>query len=271
MAEVIVEAPMAWDNTLLDVSKSLVFSVSEFKEQFLWGLPLCNPTTGQALSDDVIKFKLLAAQKFLEHTLGIKLFKQTIVERKDYVREEWYQWGFVKTSYPILQPVSLTGNLNGQTQLTYPPQWLSTKQSNDEYKNSNLYVVPNGVGNTTVEFLAVNYSSFFSFYGARIIPNYWEITYKTGFDNIPYDLISIVGKIAAVELLPIIEMSIGGMGGAMFGMASQSISLDGLSQSVSKANGGNLFQNRLKQYGEELLRDLPKLKMAYVGIVFDVM
>jgi hypothetical protein len=58
----------------------------------------------------------------------------------------------------------------------------------------------------------------------------------------------------------------------MFGLASQSLSLDGLSQSVSKANGGNIFGQRLKQYGEELFKtDLPMLRSVYSGIKFEVM
>ena len=58
MAEVNLTIPMAWNNSLNDVSKSLVFSVSEYKEQFLWGIPLCNPITNQSISDYVFKQKL---------------------------------------------------------------------------------------------------------------------------------------------------------------------------------------------------------------------
>lgn len=269
MAEVVIETPMAWNNSLSDVSKSLVFSVSEFIEQYLWGIPLCNPVTGQSLSDDVIIQRLLASQAFLESILGLKLFKQIIEENKDFVREEFQTWGFIKTAYQINTPIQLTGNLVNQQQIKYPTEWLSCKKSTDNIMFNELYVIPNGAHAVTFDNLAVNYSQFFSFFGARILPNYWKIKYWTGFDKIPYDLMSIIGKMAAVEILPLIEMVVGGA--SMFGLASSSLSLDGLSQSVSKANGGNIFQNRIKQYGDEVLRDLPRLRSAYVGIVFDVM
>lgn len=271
MAEVNLKFPMAWNNSLNDVSKSLVFSVSEYKEQFLWGIPLCNPITNQSISDEVFKQKLLSAQSFLEQYLGIKLFKQIITENKDYVREEFQSWGFIKTSFQINKALSLQGCLNNQVQITYPQEWLSCKQSNTDLHFPQLYIVPNGQNNSTTQFLAVNYSQYFSFYGARIIPNYWKIKYCTGYDKIPSDLISVIGKLAAIEILPVIEMSIGGVGSGMFGLSSQSLSLDGISQSVSKSNGGNIFQSRLKQYAEELLKDLPRLKSIHVGISFDVM
>jgi hypothetical protein len=255
MAQRVFKIPMVWNNSMDDVSKSLVFSVSEFKENFLWGIPLCNQSTGQSLSDEVFKQKMLSAQKFVENYLGIKLFKQLIEESKDFVREEFYSWGFIKTSYPINEPLSLQGCLNNQVQITYPKEWLDVKKSSDQVRYNNLYILPNGQNNSTTQFLAVQYSQYFSFYGARIIPNYWKIKYCTGFDAIPDDLINIVGKLASIELLPIIEMTVVG-GGTTFGLASQSLSLDGLSQSISKANGGNIFGQRLKLYGEEFQRDI---------------
>ena len=271
MSEVVLNIPMTWNNSLQNVSKSLVFSVTEFKEQFLWGIPLCNPITGQKVTDDMFKQKLLSAQHFLEEYLGIKLFKQVMEENKDFVREEYQTWGYIKTSWQINEPISLQGCLNNQVQITYPKEWLSTKRESSGMRYNNLYVIPNGENNATTTFLATQYSQYFSFYGARIIPNYWKIKYCTGYDKIPADLIEIIGKIASVSILPVIEMTVGGVGGGMFGLASQSLSLDGLSQSVSKANGGNIFQSRLKQYGEELLRELPRLRSIYVGIRFDVM
>lgn len=273
MATVTLNMPMTWNNSLQDISKSLVFSVSEFKEQFLWGIPLCNPVTGQKITDDTIKQKLLASQKFLEEYIGVKLFKQVVEESKDYVREEYFQWGFIKTSWQINEPISLIGCLNNQQQINYPKEWLTTKKSSEnlQLKYTQLYIVPNGQNNATTQFLAVNYSQYFSFYGARIIPNYWKVRYCTGYDQIPQDLIETIGMMATVSILPIIEMTIGGVGGHMFGLASQSLSMDGLSQSVSKANGGNIFGQRIKLYGDQLLKKLAQLRSIYGGIKFDVM
>jgi hypothetical protein len=271
MAEVVINTPMTWNNSLQDVSKSLVFSVSEFKDQFLWGIPLCNPVTGQKISDDMFKQKLLSSQHFVEEYLGVKLFKQIILENKDFVRDEYLQWGFIKTSFQINEPLELTGNLNNQEQIKWPKEWLSTKQSSDNMRFPQLYIMPNGENNSVTTFLGTTTNQFFNTQHARIIPNYWKIKYCTGFDKIPADLIETIGKIATVSILPVIEMSIGGVGGGMFGLASQSLSLDGLSQSVSKSNGGNIFQSRLKQYGDELLKDLARLRSIYVGIRFDVM
>lgn len=271
MATEIFEIPMVLSDTT-NSPHPLIFTADEFKENFLWGLPLSNPVTQARVTDNMIRMKIQAAQDMLEKYLDIKLFKQIITETQDFVREEYMNWGFVKTDYQINKPLSMVGRLNEHTQITYPKEWLTTKQSSDKnVRFPQLYIIPNGMNNATTQFLAVSYSQYFSFYGARLIPNYWHIVYCTGFDEVPPDIINVIGKIASINILPVLEMGIGGIGGGMFGLASQSLSLDGLSQSVSKANGGNIFSQRLKQYAEELKTELPMLKTMYSGIKFNVM
>lgn len=245
----------------------LVFTADEFKESFLWGIPLENPITHAKVTDEMIVSKIRAAQQMLERYLDIKLFKQLVTETQDFNREEYSNWGYIKTDYFVNECISLVGRLNEQNQITYPKEWLTVKKSNKEMYFPQVYIVPNGKNNATMAYLSIQYSQFFSFYGARLIPNYWNITYCTGFNHIPDELINILGKIAAINVLPIIEMGIGAQGG-MFGLASQSLSLDGLSQSVSKANGGNIFSQRLKQYAEELKVELPAMQINYSGIKF---
>lgn len=270
MATNIFEIPLLFNDNGAG-KHPLIFTSEEFKENYLWGLPLSNPITHAKVTDDMLRLKIIAAQEFLEKYLDIKLFKQLMIESQDYHRAEFSSWGFVRTDYQVNECLSLEGRLNEHTQITYPKEWLTTKKSSDKtVRFPHVYIIPNGMNNSTTKFLAVQYSQYFAFYGADYIPDYWQLKYCTGFDEIPYEIINVIGKIASISILPVLEMGIGGQG-AMFGLASQSLSLDGLSQSVSKANGGNIFSQRLKQYGEELKIDLPMLKSMYSGIKFTVM
>lgn len=262
---------MPWNNTILNASKALVFTPDEYKSQYLWGIPLCNPYTNQSISDTVIKQQLQAAQTFMENYLGLKLFKQIIRENKDFIRDEYREWGYVKTSYTINEAFELKGVLNDYQVINYPKEWISIKKINDILRYRELYIVPNGMSSASFSYLGAQFSQYFGFSGARIIPNYWRITYCTGFETIPMDIINVIGKIASVSLLPLIEMTVTGSNGSTFGIASTSLSLDGLSQSISKANGGNIFGQRLKQYGDEIRTTLVQLKGMYSGIVFDSM
>lgn len=259
-------------NKFTGAQGSLLLSTSEFKEQWLFGIPLCNQVTGQTLSENTFKEKILYAQRTVENELSIKLFRQTIVESKDFVREEFSQWGFVKTSWQILKPCSLTGQLNERPIIEYPSQWLSIKRgnSNDNSPWKEMYVVPNGEATVTFSYLLTAYPHYFTFQGARIIPNYWKMRYITGFEQVPNDIIELVGMMVAIQILPMLELVVGSVTGNSFGQASSSLSMDGLSQSTSRMNGGNIFQNRLKQYTDQVKEMKASLKGVYRGISFDV-
>jgi hypothetical protein len=251
----------------------MVLSAGEFSNQFLWGIPLCNMSTGVSLPDNVILAKLQAAQRYVENMLDFKLFKQYVSETKHFVRDEYQEWGFIKASWPVNIPFYVIGQLNGQAVLQFPNEWVTVynKAIKDYSFERNIYFVPNGQG-TAVSF-AYNFTinNLYAFYGSRIIPEYWQLQYVTGFEIIPADVINLIGKYAAIQLLPVIEMTIVSGGGYTFGSASNSLGLDGMSQSISKANGGNIFAKRIQQYTAEFDKEIKQLKAAYSGFTFDVM
>ena len=249
-----------------------VLSVSEFKEQWLYGIPLCNNVTGQEMSDNVYKRYMLAAQTKVENELGIKLFPTYVTETKDYIQEEFNKWGYIKTSWPILKPCELEGRLNEREIISYPKEWLTIRResASDNQSFKNLYIVPNGQNNVTFTFLATTYPHYFQVYGARIVPNYWNIKYVSGFHKVPDDIIQLIGMLVSMYVLPQLEMTVGGANSLGFGLASSSLSLDGLSQSTSKMNGGNIFSNRMKSYSDQFKELWVSLKGIYKGITFDV-
>lgn len=266
-------AGILWNDLNLSTQQSQVMSAEDFKKNYLWGIPLCNPVTGESLSDEVINNKIKAWQDLFEQEFSLKLFKQRIVESKDLVSEEFMNWGFIKTSWQILNICELKGRFNEREIIQYPKDWLSIRRSNanDNVRWHELYIVPNGNSAMSFNFYNTAFTQYFNFRGARLIPNYWNITYITGFDVIPQGIINLIGLASCIDILAMIEMGISSRGGsAGFGLASQSLSFDGLSQSASKMNGGNIFQQRIKGYNEQLKDLYIKLKGAYKGITFDV-
>lgn len=248
---------------------SAVISPSEFRQDWLWGIPLTS-AANTTLTDQTITRKIIQAQDWVENYVGIKLFKQEISESKDFIREQFFTWGYLMTSWQINDIKSLIGRLNERTEITYPKEWLTIRRANDNHYNNTLYIVPNGQASVTMDFLSTTYSQWFNFYGARIIPQYWYMTYCTGFDYIPPDFLRLIGMLAAIDLLLLIELGVGPMGGQMFGLGNSSLSLDGLSQSIGKMNGGNIFQQRLKAYLEDVKTLSNQLRNMYGGIKFEV-
>lgn len=96
----------------------------------------------------------------------------------------------------------------------------------------------------------------------RMIPDYWDFQYITGFDldHMPMDLINLTGKLATFGPLGIAGDLILGAG-----IAAQSIGVDGLSQSISSTssaiNAG--YGARIIQYQKEIAETVKRLKLVY--------
>jgi hypothetical protein len=247
----------------------LVMSPSNLQNLYLAGIPLCYPNGGR-VSQELIKQKLLSAQKFLENYLSIKFQKQIITEEQDFNKQEFTSWGYIRTVFPINVAKKLEGRINNITQITYPESWLSVKDSNDSTRFRNLHIIPNTQGSTEQNQYSVVYSGIaptIGYFGSNNIPNYWRVTYCTGWDadDLPYDLLDAVGKIAAIQVLAITGDLIFGAG-----VGNQSISIDGISQTYSTTKGGGkgAFAGRIDQYKNELEQSLKDLKSEYLGIMF---
>lgn len=254
---------------------SLIVSVNDFKNQFLFGLDL--QRYGKEMPDHVYEGYLLAAQQRIEEFLQIKLIKQIYAEDKNFYGDDFKQWSYFPTQYPVTCPLAAHGFLGTIRQVEYPKVWLSAKTTSDgQYLQRQMHLVPNA--NSTFNQIAyIGMMPHTGMFNSRVIPNYWKLFYVTGWDRnkIPKTIIEVIGKIAAIDILTIAS-------DAMLpypGIASTSISLDGLSQSLSSfANGTTgIFGARLKSYTDDLFgksgRDgeLKRLKDTYLGIIFGVM
>ncbi|MDX1960032.1 MAG: hypothetical protein SFU98_15805 [Leptospiraceae bacterium] len=261
-------------NTNLDI----VINPQELIRLYLHGLPLCSPN-GVELSNELIKQKIIASQRQLENSLNIKLFLQIRRENTAFIRTEYNSWGYVNTSFPVLAPLKLEGYINLTKQITYPRHWLSVRKEfttthmhgDDEIYHRHVYLVPSGnqAGRPSDQGVIFNgITPYAGFLGHSYIPNYWMTTYLTGFYVVPQDIIDVIGKMAAIELLAI-------LGDIIYqpGATNSSVSLDGVSQSVglTRSSSGGLFDGRIKLYTQELKDSMEILKNKYKGVTFNVL
>jgi hypothetical protein len=239
-------------------NENIVISPSELLEIYFFGIPM-KTQDGKQMADHVIKTYIRSAQEEVEGYLNIKINKQVIEERRDFNREDYRDWGFVRTSYPVVEPLSLIGNINDVQQVLYPVEWLSARTSSDGIGHfRNLYLVPSGTK-------AAQYSGItphVGYFGAAHIPQYWKVRYCTGFESVPADILNIIGKMASINLFHIMGDLILGAG-----IASQSIGIDGLSQSISTTSSATNagYGARVTGYLDDLKIGLPRLKAKYDG------
>ena len=260
---------MAQQSILFKWAKNddLVISPQELKNRYLFGIPVVD-SDGNNMPDEDIKFYIRAAQTEIENFLSIKINKQVYKESRDFNFDDWLSWGYTSTTYMVNKPLSLQGFLNTTLQIDYPPEWLSAKKTSDNilfHRTVNLVPIHGSANSLSNNVVYVGIAPYIGYFGNKQIPNYWEIKYITGWDNTPADIVNIIGKLASINIFHILGDIILGAG-----IASKSISIDGLSQTVtttqSAENAG--YSARIKAYLQDIKLAAPTLRLFYKRITF---
>ncbi len=250
----------------------LILSANEVLNLYLYAVNI-EDSDGTRFDTESINFYIRAAQQEIEKYLNIRIQRQLVTETQNFYRDEYAtQFPLLHPTYQVRVPLALIGFLNKIEQIIYPPEWLLTKESNQGEYNHSISVVPNGVSSTVGNFDVVltGITAYLGLQRYALIPNYWTLQYETGYacNEIPYDIINIIGKLAAIPLLNIAGDLILGAG-----IARQSLSIDGLSQQIdstaSATNSG--YGARIINYTREINETLERLSGVYKRINFTVL
>lgn len=252
-------------------NEGIVISPEELLLLYLYGFNDIGSQDGSSMSSENIRFYILAAQREIEQFLGIKFNQEFIDENFDYYRDDYMQgFPFVNTTWQVLKPYSWIGMLNTVEQIVYPEQWLNWRQSSNSLNWRKISIVPNG--SMTHGDANVIYTGVTAYYGLRSlkqVPDYWYIQYTTGFTlkNMPWELLNVVGMYGVIPVLAIYGDLILGAG-----IASQSLSIDGLSQSISSTSSATNsgLGSRIVEYRKTVKETLEHVKKTYRGIAFTV-
>ena len=253
--------PVIQFNIVYAKNTQLVYSAAELVEPYLHGIPLCLPD-GRKPSMESLAEKIRLAQRQVEQFLSIKLFRQEVTETRDFIRSDYFNWGYLQVTYPIREVLDFDGFVSTTKQVEFPATWVSSKETDQEdLLFRTIHIVPAGSntpGTNSVVFVGITPN--LGFMGVQSIPNYWRVKYCTGFKVIPVELRDVVSKLAAIQILAILGDLLLGPG-----ISSSSLSLDGLSQSISSTRSGttSIYGARIKQYGDEVKEALTNLKDWY--------
>ena len=254
-------------NVSYTIDSELIWSVEEYLVDYLTDIPL-RGLGGEKIADKAIEAKIRIATSQMEGYLSIRIPKQRVSEQQDFEREHFENWGAIHANFLVTEVIQLQGQLNFARQIKYPRGWISLKRQIEKARN--IHIVPGqqedlqGLQN---DFVAVFTGKFpiFGYSSANYIPNYWNIDYATGFEEVPYDLQDAVAKTATMQVLAILgDVAFGA------GIASKSLSLDGLSQSIGTTQSAenSLYSARIRQFEKELKNELKWLKNRYTGLQF---
>lgn len=248
----------------------LILNDRELLTLFFYGIDIVNKQ-GTLMDPDMLNFYIESAQQEVEKFLGIKIVKQVVTERSDYYRNEFQDRGFVRVKYPVKQTVKLDGYLGNQALISYPGTWQIANRVNSTATSRQITIVPNSNVADLVLGAVV--------YGGTVLPylglvnsdnigSYWMAQYITGFDfdELPMDLFHLIGKLASIPVFDVLGDIVLGLPA----LASYSISLDGLSNSISSTNSATnaAYGARIINYQKEIEQTLKKLTGIYKGITF---
>jgi hypothetical protein len=251
----------------------LVLSPTEVRDLYFFGIDIVDGS-GNEIPDTTIRFYIEAAQKEIENRLKIKFKKQLFEESCAYFRDNYINnLPRVQTRYPVNEGLSLTGYYKKVEQISFPKEWLSSSVNSDGIYSKRLSIVPSAgsaVGTSQdVIFTGITTSYFGSLGRFHTLPDYWTSQYVTGFDvdHYPSDLINVVGMLSTIPVLAIAGDLILGAG-----IASQSLSMDGLSQSISSTSSATNsgYGSRIIEYRKTIDLSLKQIEKTYKGFNFNV-
>jgi hypothetical protein len=240
-----------------------VLSIDELKTNYLFGLDLTDDN-GNPMPDDLFIHYIRTAVSRLEHELDLSVAPKVLqdVNRFDFIRPEYYKYIWIGLEeYPIISVDAVRLVLPTEQQvINFDPSWFQLDKESGQ-----LMIIP-GNGQLSTVVLGQSGAWLPLVYGwDDFIPDVFRVDYVVGFEKgkIPHMIKDVIGKWASMGPLNLAGDLISGAG-----IASKSISMDGLSQSVattsSATNAG--FGARLIQYTKEIKETLPLLRRYYKGI-----
>jgi hypothetical protein len=251
-------------------NEGLVLTPSELKSLYFYGVDV-KSKDGSELDDNTIIEYIGWAQRIVEQQLDIKIFPTLITEQSDYYKDDYVNnFPYFRTSFMVSEVCSCIGRINGVDQIKYPKEWLSSKGSSDDKFFKQIHIVPNGsVVNADADVIFTGVTAQYGLRSYPNVPTYWTVQYETGFkiDKIPSDIIHVIGTLASIPLLAIAGDLILGAG-----IAAQSLSIDGLSQSISSTSSATNagYGARIIEYRKIVDQSLTTMKGYYKGINFTV-
>ena len=257
---------------------SALFSLDDLtakylKDNYLTGF-VFKDRCDQELSDAWFEDKLANAFARFEEITNIDVLERTVVgEKHDYFVTDYLTYAFMQLYRIPAQRVSEVRAVypTGQTVQVFPAEWVRIT-----VEHSQFHLVP--TAGTLAHILMGSGAGYlpFIFAGTSYLPSLWEVDYVSGFapDAVPRDVVAVICKLACVEILTIMCDLIGPLG-----IASQSLGIDGMSQSTSRQLPA--FKARLDAYkidlgipgpglgvdGKFATGEIAQLRRTYLGMV----
>jgi len=229
------------------------------RDNYLFGIPL-EDIKGNRMKEDLLDHYIKAAIQYTQRILQIIISPITVEdEAHDYYLDEFMNWGFIQLyKRPIIEVVSM-GMYFGDNKLIEIPQgWIRPTLVSGQVQ---IFPTSGGAAGMILTQSGSFMPMMMGMYSYA--PQIWRISYRAGMEEIPEDLGEYVMKRASIGVLQVWgDLIIGA------GIANQTISLDGLSQSIGTTQSPEFSGAgaRIKNYQDDMKILEARLKDTFLGI-----
>lgn len=247
-----------------------IISPQDIRDLHLFGLTLASQMPdaitqkNRVITDEIIKRIILNAIEQAELDLNIDISPVQRKVKMPFDRNLYQQYGYmVLPNRPVMSIDSFTVTpANGVDIYKVPLDWLEMANS----PKGQINIVPMTaafIQGGSVAAAATGGTYFLSVLNNRgWVPAYWQVTYTSGYPDtmVPRIINELIGTITAMEILSMLATTYARS-------QSHSLSIDGLSQSVS-GPGPTIFKGRLEELDAKRTKLTNKIKALYGRKIF---
>lgn len=236
------------------------FSKEEMIDVYLFGLPL-KDQSGNPFPESMYASFINSAINYAESMFDICLKTVEVKdETHDYERDDWSNWGYMQLFKRPIKSINSFQLLYGtRPSFDIPLDWLKIDKLSGKVQ---MFPASGNVNSLIITGTGAIYGlhNYWSY-----APQMWNICYTAGMEpeDIPFLLKELIYKKACIGILQTFGDLILGAG-----IANQSISIDGLSQSIgttqSAMYGG--ASARINDYRKDIEDAIPVLRQKYGSI-----
>lgn len=254
-----------------------LLTADEFKSRFLWGIPLVSPLTKEKLSKEQLVDYVKRGMNQLEFDSKVEITPVARRERLPFDPNLYYQSIRLEIAHKPIQKVIRLAICSAN--------YRETPNENAKYPvGGEIYVMPNEwiemanairgvlhVNPLNPAFTAVGTNVAVQGAGANIlhflgqsgwVPAYWVVEATFGFcsedGQVPVIINEMIGQAAAMKLIDNLF--------PLYKATSQSLSMDGLGQSVSDSLA-TLLKTKRDQLAQDYAKNVKRLKTVTGGTI----
>jgi hypothetical protein len=229
------------------------------RDNYLFGIPL-EDMYGNKMKESMLNHYIMSAIEHTQRVLQITI-KPVDIDKEvhDYYQNDFLNWAFMQLhKRPIISVESMSMFFGDRPMFTVPHDWIRSHSISGHIQ---LFPTQGSAGTMVIARNGSFLPMMVGMYSHA--PSLWRISYRAGMDELPEDLVEYIMKRASVGILQVWgDLIIGA------GIANQTISLDGLSQSIGTTQSPEFSGSgaRIKNYIDDMKELERRLKDTYLGI-----